>query len=103
MKKIPRALRWVKDELVEGGVTYHYSGGIQRQHNDMTGIGHCGISGVAGRPRPNMSGIGDLLANNPHIPIRYVKCPFCGTRHDVKEHGAMCSKCNGDVMEESVV
>lgn len=36
-------------------------------------------------------------------PITWSKCPFCGNRQNLEQHGANCVKCGGDVLHEGVL
>lgn len=44
--------------------------------------------------------------SSPYFIINYgalpIKCPFCGYRQDIWKHGANCTKCCGDVLNEKI-
>lgn len=44
--------------------------------------------------------------SSPYFIDKYgalpIKCPFCGYRQDIWKHGANCTKCLGDVLNERI-
>lgn len=79
-----RGREYTADQIFMSGISYSGTAGWAAPWSGVDVINH----EAARRARANM---GD-----------WYKCPFCGRRQNVKEHGAECRGCGGDVMNESV-